>query len=596
MAEHLLYYNELDVTLLADSLQAYSKSIYNKLGLDPLFFCSSPACAYQSCLKVTKQQVGLISDPEMYRFERDSATGGLVTTGTRRLAYANNCKMPVALPGEVFIPGVHYNPLEADSYIVPVDVNSLYPSQGSQTLPTGDHRWEVGVTLATLMTWNLEEGNRGFIATIDGHWPAHLHKKMKLYVPMPVRRTIGSQKGGKEHSAWLQRLNCEGTTGEKLVADLCPRVNYGVHGPVLQWAVKNGFVVTKVHKVLSFAQARWMKPFFDICVAWRKEAKAAKNKFEDMLAKLFMNSAIGKFACDVSQFKTIRVISKSDRMAVRRCLKSATFDGVWYNSCGDNMFFLMQKANTKLNFPSYVGHYITCVAKQYITKLLHDHFFAVFGFNVELVYSDTDSAVLYIIAREWWNAIKGKMEREDVYHTIETDPRLAPQLDFSEYPAWHPNHDESTAGTLGLSKPEAFPLTQGRFPAGMPTMCVALRKKMWCLMMQMFDAMVRAAMIAEGRAEEVDDIESKIKDKVRAKGVAKKWMEQNTKGNHYERLITHPEEQSTRSHATVGAFRAHDHEIRIDIQTKKALSSADDTTNVSFDGITALPWGYEGEE
>lgn len=584
MADYLIVYNKLDTTLLADALEAYSRAIYAKFELDPLFYCSSPACAYQCCLKSTNQKLELISDTAMYQFELNAATGGLVTTGTCRLAYANNPKMRTVKPGEAFVPGVHFDPAKPETYIVPVDVNSLYPSQASQMMPTGDHQWEPTTDIGELMAWDLEEGDRGFIATIDGFWPAHLHKQMKLYPVMPIRRTTDSQKDGAEHSAWLKRHGVEGSTGEKLVADLYPRINYGVHGPVLQWAVKHGFVVTQIHKVLSFAQSRWMKSYFDVCVQWRKQAKAAENDFEADLAKLFMNSAIGKFACDVTKFKTVKVVNRNDRMAIRRTLKNPTFDGVWYGQCGDLLYFLMKKKNARLNFPSYVGHAVTCVSKLYITRLLHDHFYAVFGEFVELVYTDTDSAVLYITARPG----------EDVYETVENDQRIASQLDFSEYPKGHLKHNPTTAGTLGLSKVEAMPLTKGSFPPGMPTMCVALCKKMWALQLQGWAPAERSAMLAAGKGKEVASVDKKLKDKVRAKGVAQGWMCQHVKASHYERLITHPHEKSERAKATVGAFRAHNHEMRIDIATKKALSSCDDTMNVSEDGKTALPWGYLG--
>jgi hypothetical protein len=244
----------------------------------------------------------------------------------------------------------------------------------------------------------------------------------------------------------------------------------------------------------------------------------------------------------------------------------------------------MQKRGAVLNFPSFVGHAVTCCAKLFITRLLHDHFYPVFGERVELVYTDTDSAVLYITAKEG----------EDVYRTIENDARITSQLDFSEYPTWHPSYNAKTAGTLGLSKIEAMPLTQGRHPAGMPTMCVALCKKMWCLLLQALDPAERAAMLAAGKAKEVAAVDKKTKDKVRAKGVANGWLTQNVRAVHYERLLTHPSEKPERSHATVGAFRAHNHEMRLDIATKKALSSCDDTMNVSEDGVRALPWGYLG--
>lgn len=50
---------------------------------------------------------------------------------------------------------------------------------------------------------------------------------------------------------------------EKLISDLYNKKNYIIHYKLLEYYVSLGIKVIKVHKVLTFEEEAWLKPYID---------------------------------------------------------------------------------------------------------------------------------------------------------------------------------------------------------------------------------------------------------------------------------------------------------------------------------------------
>ena len=76
--------------------------------------------------------------------------------------------------------------------------------------------------------------------------------------------------------------------------NLFPKQKYAIHLKHLKFALKHGFKLTKVHKILKFKQCAWLKKYIDFNTNKRREASINNNKFGVMLHKLANNIIYGK--------------------------------------------------------------------------------------------------------------------------------------------------------------------------------------------------------------------------------------------------------------------------------------------------------------
>jgi len=74
---------------------------------------------------------------------------------------------------------------------------------------------------------------------------------------------------------------------QKLVPNLFDKINYVCHYRNLQFYIKHGLVLTKIHRVISFDRSPWLEPWIDYCTERRK---MARDEFESDLAKLQANA------------------------------------------------------------------------------------------------------------------------------------------------------------------------------------------------------------------------------------------------------------------------------------------------------------------
>ena len=66
---------------------------------------------------------------------------------------------------------------------------------------------------------------------------------------------------------------------------------YVCHCRNLQFYLDYGLKLDKIHRIISFTQSPWLKPWIDLCTEQRK---TARSDFESDLAKLQANATFGK--------------------------------------------------------------------------------------------------------------------------------------------------------------------------------------------------------------------------------------------------------------------------------------------------------------
>ena len=74
---------------------------------------------------------------------------------------------------------------------------------------------------------------------------------------------------------------------------------------MLQFYVRHGMIVVKIHEIISFKQSKWLERYISFNTQKRNKAK---NDFEKNFYKLLVNAAFGKFLEDVRKGLELELI------------------------------------------------------------------------------------------------------------------------------------------------------------------------------------------------------------------------------------------------------------------------------------------------
>ena len=77
LLDYSILYLKTDICHLSDVFQKFSKFAYETYELDPRHSYTLPGFSWQAMLKMTKIELELISDPDMYLFLMDTIRGGI---------------------------------------------------------------------------------------------------------------------------------------------------------------------------------------------------------------------------------------------------------------------------------------------------------------------------------------------------------------------------------------------------------------------------------------------------------------------------------------------------------------------------------------
>jgi len=513
------HYLKSDVLLLADVFQNFRKTVFQNHNLDCLHYPTLPSLSWSMALKHTKIELDLLTDPEAYLMIENSIRGG-ISTISNRYCKANN----------PLVEG--YDPSQPTTFITYLDANNLYGHAQSQPLPVGDFRFLSPIEIDTLDLMSIpEDSDVGYIFDCDLEYPTHLHDSHSDYPLAPEHLTVTREM----LSPFAEHLAGKGwRPSEKLIPNLYGKTHYVTHYRNLQFYIRHGLVHTKTHRVLSFSQRPWLKPWIDLCTAQRQ---AAKSDFEADVAKLQANATYGKTMEQVRNRVNIRLIV--DPAKLRKAVSKPSYRQAQIIN-KDLVMVRGARQKVLLNKPIAVGFSILDLSKLTMYQFYYDYLKAKYNERCCLLFTDTDSLCC-------------KIQTENLYEDMEESADL---FDTSNFEPTHPLYSKQNHRVLGKMKNET-----GSTP---PVEFVGLRTKMYSL-------------------------SCGTKSQKKAKGIQKRFVKKHVQHDSFLHVLRNT---TSTTNAKFRAFRSTNHVLNTVEMSKLCLSALDDKRYILDCGMRTLAYGH----
>lgn len=374
----------VDVWSLTDVMVNYAAFGRQNYNLDPTRYASSPAYAFDAMLKTTKSKFDILTDMDMVLFFERSIHGGI--------SLAAHPYVTVDNPDLRFARGEDTEPRETDQYFGIWDENGQYAGAMTQYLPCSNFAWHPAPALFKLSSLEAEPSAQGILLEVDLEFPDDLHDKFNDLPPAPERMKVD-----RKHLSDEQRKAIEdrgSTATYKLVPHLLPHERYVVHGYTLHLYMRLGVKVTKVHRILTFSQARSIKSFVELNVKLRQEASARKDLAWSELAKGMNNWVYGKFLENLRKHGEWSIVPLSETRDpanaehFRRLLSTNRLSQMEVRQSVAMLRF--NRSTIVMDRPIYIGSAILSLAKRSIYSFWYETVRVIFP-DARLVYTDTDS-------------------------------------------------------------------------------------------------------------------------------------------------------------------------------------------------------------
>ena len=406
LGEYSDLYLKTDVCILADIFEKFRDDCLDPAlyGLDPVHFYTSPGLAWNAMLKITGQEIELISDLEMLNFFKAGIRGGLSQCSLRKAVVKNKYTHPSET-------------IQDPSYLMYLDVNNLYGWAMCEKLPAGEYEWLTEEQINNFdVTLTAMNDNYGYVLEVDVEYPCdlQLHEDHNDLPFLPEKKKMS--KGGVE----------------KLVTTLENKDKYIVHSANLKQALEHGVKVKKIHRVLRFKQEAWMKPYIELNNMVRTVATCKTKKD---LAKLMNNSVFGKTIENILCRRLIRLFDTwENQPSGKRGAQSFVSSGylkritIFGECC---VAVELSQKHAKLDKPIQIGFTILELAKKKIYEFHYDFMKQLYpdSKKLKLAYTDTDSFIYQIFTEDVY---------EDLKPIIHAPSRAVELFDTSDYPEDNP--------------------------------------------------------------------------------------------------------------------------------------------------------------
>ena len=216
---------------------------------------------------------------------------------SKRYAKANN----------PYVPG--YDPSKPTMYIPYEDANNLYGWAMSKPLPKRDFKWKRVMPTEEEILKKKENAKDGWILEVDLEYPPELHEEHNSYPLAPEKKAVKKEWMSDYQNRLIEDLELKHSDSVKLLLTLEDKNNYVVHYRNLQFYLKQGMKLKRVHRVLEFEQECWMEPYIRMNTEFRKKAK---SEFEKNFYKLMNNSVFGKTMGNLRKRVDIKIVKSNE--------------------------------------------------------------------------------------------------------------------------------------------------------------------------------------------------------------------------------------------------------------------------------------------
>ena len=514
-----------DVYLLTDVFENFREMCLNYYGLDPAHYITLPNFAWSAFLAMTGVRLQQIHNRDMYEMIEKGLRGGMTQCSYKKVE-ANNKYMNET-----------YDENKPSSFISYFDANNLYGLAMTKKLPYDNFKWDYSfLTDKKILNYD-EDSDEGYILEVDLQYPEQLHDLHKDYPLAPEIMSVSEDmlsKHQKELHCKYYGKEAKDEDTKKLILSLMDKKKYVLHISALKFYLQHGLKLKKIHRIISFKQSNFLKPYIDFNTEKRKQSK---TDFEKDLFKLMNNAVYGKTMEDVRKHTEFDLISTPERF--QKCVNSPTYKA--RHIINENLVGVeKEKAVVELNKPIYMGLSILDYSKVHMYSFYYDVLKPKYQDDIKLIYTDTDSFVIQVMTDDLFQDFKD----------------LSDYMDFSDYPKSHPNYDASNKKVLGKFKDELSSKIMTHF--------IGLKPKSYAFKVQ-----------------------GDKKEYKKSKGVVKGKVNTELNYDMYERTLNGEIKPTVR----FNTIRSKNHHIFSINQTKFALSNFENKRHW-LDTNLSLPYGH----
>jgi len=387
-----------------------------------------------SAFKMTRSHIDLLPEQEMYEFVESGIRGGFT--------FVNKHHLHVNAPD---IEPSSYDASKPRHEMLYVDANNLYGHALSQLLPTSNFKWLTDAECQGVMNgfkdYNLES-TMGYLLEVDLEYPSAIHEKTKDFPFCPEKMKVNEthlSEFMKDQARSVNPNSKSNKTYEKLLLTQFNKTKYTVHGRLLQFYLRQGMKLTKVHRGLSFNQTFVFRDYIDYNSRMRQQAT---SEFEKDYFKLKNNSLYGKMVENIRRRMNFYLVNDRERylelVSKPSFLRSIIFNE---NLCGVKL----AKEMVTLNKPVAIGQAVLDLAKLEMYELYYDKLKAYeqeLQCNISVVGGDTDSFFLSVTNCNVYETLLPAMQRDLL-------------LDSSNFDPSHPLYSNALKAQLGCIKDES---------------------------------------------------------------------------------------------------------------------------------------------